>query len=64
MNGYLALRVVAYFALGIGLGILTRPAWGFVGFGVLVLLDNLLLGRTYPVIRESPAHQDEADRKA
>ncbi len=64
MNGYLALRVIAYFALGIGLGILTHPAWGFIGFGVLILLDNLLLGRFYPVVREGRTlHDDDADVK-
>lgn len=52
MNGYLGLRVIAYFALGIGLGILTRPAWGFIAFGVLILIDNLVLGRFYPTVRE------------
>lgn len=64
MNGYLALRVVAYFALGIGIGILTHPAWGFIAFGVLVLLDNFVLGRYYPVIREEVVPRDyDPDRK-
>jgi hypothetical protein len=62
MNGYLALRVIAYFALGIGIGILTHPAWGFIAFGVLILLDNLVLGRYYPVIREVP-RDDDPDAK-
>lgn len=64
MNGYLALRVVAYFALGIGIGILTRPAWGFIAFGVLILLDNFVLGRYYPVIRdETVVREPGADRE-
>ncbi len=58
MNGYLALRVIAYFALAVGIGILTHPAWGFIAFGVLVLLDNFLLGRYYPVIRHETAVRD------
>lgn len=53
MNGYLALRVVAYFALGIGVGILTRPAWGFIAFGVLILLDNFVIARFYPMTTET-----------
>lgn len=40
MNGYLALRVIAYVALGIGIAILTHPAWGFIAFGVFILIDN------------------------
>ncbi len=59
MNGYLALRVVAYMALGIGIAILTHPAWGFIVFGVLVLLDNFVLGRTYPVIRDAGGVRDD-----
>ncbi len=56
--------MIAYFALGIGLGILTHPAWGFIAFGVLVLLDNLVLGRFYPVIREGTMpRDDDTDRK-
>ena len=58
MNGYLALRVIAYFALGIGIGILTRPAWGFIAFGLLVLMDNFVLGRYYPVVRTEPRVRD------
>lgn len=62
MSGYLALRVIAYFALGIGIGILLHPAWGFIAFGILVLLDNLLLGRYYPVIRPERERDLELDR--
>jgi hypothetical protein len=43
MNGIRALRVIAYMSIAIGVGILSRPAWGFVVFGILVLLDNFVV---------------------
>jgi hypothetical protein len=43
MNGNRALRVIAYVSLSIGVGILTRGAWGFVIFGVLVLIDTFII---------------------
>ncbi|MGO9895172.1 MAG: hypothetical protein ACLPX8_13290 [Bryobacteraceae bacterium] len=30
-------------SISIGIGILSRPAWGFVAFGILVLIDNFLV---------------------
>jgi hypothetical protein len=30
-------------SISIGVGILSRAAWGFVAFGILVLIDNFLL---------------------
>jgi hypothetical protein len=59
MNGYLALRVIAYFALGIGIGILSHPAWGFIAFGVLILLDNFVLGRMAPTLPERPVVRED-----
>lgn len=56
MNGYVALRVIAYVALGIGIGILLRPAWGFIAFGVLVLIDAFAFGRNAP----APPHEPDA----
>jgi hypothetical protein len=43
MNGIRALRIIAYMSVAIGIGILSRPAWGFIAFGILVLLDNFLV---------------------
>ncbi len=43
MNGYRALRIIAYVSISIGIGILTRGAWGFVLFGILVLADTFLI---------------------
>jgi hypothetical protein len=30
-------------SISIGVGILSRPAWGFVIFGILVLVDNFVI---------------------
>ncbi|MFZ0201354.1 MAG: hypothetical protein WB523_08880 [Candidatus Sulfotelmatobacter sp.] len=43
MNGTRALRVIAFMSISVGVGILSRPAWGFVIFGILVLIDNFLI---------------------
>jgi hypothetical protein len=43
MNGTRALRIIAFMSISIGIGILTRGAWGFVAFGILVLIDNFVL---------------------
>ena len=42
MNGARALRVIAFMSISIGVGILTHAAWGFVVFGILVLIDNFI----------------------
>lgn len=42
MNGTRVLRVVAYMSISIGIGILSHAAWGFVAFGILILLDSFM----------------------
>ena len=42
MNGVRALRVVAFMSISVGVGILSHAAWGFVAFGVLVLIDTFV----------------------
>jgi hypothetical protein len=42
MDGIRALRIIAYLSISIGIAILTRGAWGFLIFGVLVLIDNFV----------------------
>ena len=42
MNGNRALRVIAFMSISVGVGILSHPAWGFVIFGILVLIDNFM----------------------
>jgi len=51
MNGNRALRVIAFMSISVGVGILSHPAWGFVIFGILVLIDNF-------VIKSEPAPPD------
>ena len=58
MNGLRALRVVAFMSISIGVGILTRGAWGFVVFGILVLVDSFLLKS--PPAPELPAAEDDS----
>ena len=48
MNGTRALRVVAFMSISIGVGILTRGAWGFVVFGILVLIDSFVFKNDPP----------------
>jgi hypothetical protein len=43
MNGHRALRIIAFLSISIGVGILSRGAWGFVMFGILVLIDNFVI---------------------
>jgi hypothetical protein len=52
MNGIRALRIIAYLSISIGIGILSRGAWGFVAFGILVLIDNFVFPSRPP---EPPA---------
>jgi len=42
MNGARVLRVIAFMSISIGVGILSHPAWGFVIFGILVLIDSFI----------------------
>lgn len=42
MSGARALRVIAFMSISIGVGILSHAAWGFVSFGVLVLIETLI----------------------
>ena len=51
MNGTRALRVVAFMSISIGVGILTRGAWGFVVFGILVLVDSFVIKNDPPAAR-------------
>jgi len=62
MNGTRALRIVAFMSISIGVGILSRGAWGFVIFGILVLIDNFVI-KSPPAPPERAA-TDEDDRAA
>ncbi len=45
MNGNQILRVVAYISIGIGIGVLVNIAWGFIAFGLMVLIDAAFLAK-------------------
>jgi hypothetical protein len=48
MNGTRALRIIAFMSISIGIGILGRAAWGFVAFGIFVLIDNFAIPSSPP----------------
>jgi hypothetical protein len=58
MNGIRALRIIAFLSISIGIGILSRGAWGFVAFGILVLIDNFI----FPSRPVEPAPRTAVDR--
>lgn len=37
------LRLMAYISLAIGIGMLIPAAWGFIAFGIFVILDTTVL---------------------
>ena len=59
MNGIRALRVVAFMSISIGVGILTRGAWGFVVFGILVLVDTFVIKSVPPAPQDRAAAERE-----
>ena len=60
MNGIRALRIIAFMSISIGIGILSRAAWGFVAFGVLVLIDNFVIPSPPPVPPDHAAAERES----
>jgi len=63
MNGTRALRIVAFMSISVGIGILSRGAWGFVIFGILVLIDNFVI-KSPPAPPQQHAAADEDDKAA
>jgi hypothetical protein len=45
-------------SISVGIGILSRAAWGFVAFGILVLIDNFLI-KSPPAAPERIAQEEE-----
>ena len=41
-------------SISVGVGILSRAAWGFVIFGILVLIDNFVIKSQPPAPPDSP----------
>jgi hypothetical protein len=60
MSGNRALRVIAFMSISVGVGILTHAAWGFVVFGILVLIDNFVFKSDPP----APPHPTSDEREA
>jgi hypothetical protein len=63
MNGTRVLRVVAFMSISIGVGILSHPAWGFVVFGILVLVDNFVFKSQPPAPTVRIADEEEVTQK-
>lgn len=61
INGTRALRVLAFMSISVGVGILSRPAWGFVIFGILVLLDTFLI-KSPPPAPIDPVTDEDASK--
>jgi hypothetical protein len=60
MSGNRALRVIAFMSISVGVGILSHPAWGFVVFGILVLIDNFVFKSDPP----APPYPTSDEREA
>jgi hypothetical protein len=59
MDGTRALRVIAFMSISVGVGILSHPAWGFVVFGILVLIDNFIIKSPPPAPPERIVQEEE-----
>jgi len=46
-------------SISIGIGILSRAAWGFVAFGIFVLIDNFVV----PSRPTAPPEEASAERE-
>lgn len=46
-------------SISIGIGILSHPAWGFVAFGILVLIDNFVIKSPPPAPPERIVEEEE-----
>lgn len=62
INGTRALRVIAFMSISIGVAILSRPAWGFVIFGILVLIDVFIIKSPPPAPIDRVADEDVSRR--
>jgi hypothetical protein len=50
-------------SISVGVGILSHPAWGFVIFGILVLIDNFLIKSEPPAPRDAALDEDDVKEK-
>ncbi|MGA7558110.1 MAG: hypothetical protein WCF61_20855 [Terriglobales bacterium] len=63
MNGTRALRVIAFMSISVGVGILSHPAWGFVIFGILVLIDTFVIKSPPPLPLEHVPDEEEVTKR-
>jgi hypothetical protein len=63
MSGNRALRVIAFMSISVGVGILSHPAWGFVIFGILVLIDNFVIKSEPPAPLDSTCGEGDDKEK-
>jgi len=62
MNGTRALRVIAFMSISVGVGILSHPAWGFVVFGILVLIDTFVIKSPPPAPLDREVGEEEVTK--
>jgi hypothetical protein len=63
MSGKRALRVIAFMSISVGVGILSHPAWGFVIFGILVLVDNFVVKSDPPAALDRVVDEEEVAKR-
>ena len=63
MSGHRALRVVAFMSISVGVGILSHAAWGFVIFGILVLIDNFVFKSDPPAPLDRVVDEEEVVKR-
>ena len=63
MSGKRALRVIAFMSISVGVGILSHPAWGFVIFGILVLIDNFVVKSDPPAPLDHVVDEEEVAKR-
>jgi len=63
MSGKRALRVIAFMSISVGVGILSHPAWGFVIFGILVLIDNFVVKSDPPAPLDRVVDEEEVAKR-
>ena len=50
-------------SISVGVGILSHPAWGFVIFGILVLIDNFIIKSDPPAPPDSTVGEGDDKEK-
>ncbi len=50
-------------SISVGVGILSHPAWGFVIFGILVLIDTFVIKSPPPLPLEHVPDEEEVTKR-